>query len=244
MPTPLGQEELTVLVPDAPVGEQFPLIGVGPGASYTKDDMTWISEHLASHGFMVVTVTPTFLFGVNVQPWGEALVHAIEQVQADAAGSGTPAAGRFDGRLGLLGYSAGGGGAMVAAGMLPDVETVVGLAPATNLLGAPASIEQPFLQVCGELDTAVNAEACNAFHDNHAEDHVRETLFLMGHDHWVFTNEAENPEVPFALSRRYATAWFELFLKDAQHRRGVLFGDGAMADVASGAIGDLRYVMP
>lgn len=244
---PLGKVLFTVWYPaDARAREQFPLVPIAPGASFTKESMIWVGSHLASHGYIAITITPTVLYGVDVTAWGQAVINAIDHARDADANPKSPIHQRLDpGNIGVLGYSAGGGGAMVASELDAEIDTVVGLAPAVNLLGTPDKVQVPFIEICGDLDTLVSPQDCTAFYDRQDADLAREMLFVVGSDHWVNTDGATaNNTLPHqALAKRTFTAWFNYYLKgQTGESEPFLTGPIAADSVRDGKISGLRRV--
>lgn len=245
-PVPPGGTRYTVWYPDTSVAQQFPAVIVAPGATYLKEDMAWLGEHLASHGYLAVGFTPTIQVCPCVGLWRDGLMDSVAQLKREADDSRSPIHARWEkGNIGAVGYSAGGGGALLASSESAELRTVVGLAPAVNILDAPGSTDVPFLQICGGTDDVVPREACATFHDNHAGTEVpRQLLLLRGVGHWVFVNGAEPPNAlqAQATSRRYVVAWLHRFLKGlTDEANELLIGAGAERDLASGELGDLRH---
>ena len=84
---------------------------------------------LASNGFVVIvidTLSPTN----NAEQRAVQLIAALNQVIAFSATVGHPLLGRVDGnRLGVMGHSYGGGGALLAGTNNPSLKAVIPLAP-------------------------------------------------------------------------------------------------------------------
>ena len=246
IPHGFGPAQTTVRYPaDGDAGERFPAVIVAPGASYTNEDMTWIGTHLSSHGYITVSVDQPLVFGVDASWWGESVINGLALIKTENDTPGSPIEGMLDtAQIGTMGYSAGGGGALWAATQSDEIRTVVGLAPAVNVVGSPPSIEVPFLEICGEVDDVVPPDACNGFYDNHADDFTRSLVFVSGRGHWVNTDDTDDLEY-LEIARRQYTAWFGYVLKGLQiDYEPFVYGAQLQQDIARGTLVDVRYVTP
>ena len=116
---------------DAPVAaDRWPLLLVSHGNGGSARMMGWFGTALARAGYVVVAVDHPGNNGVDpmtdagsILPWNRAddLAAALAAVQADPVLSAHVDAGR----VGLVGYSAGGFTALVAAGARPDMSRLI-----------------------------------------------------------------------------------------------------------------------
>ncbi len=233
-------------------GEVFPAIVVAPGASFTKEDMKWIGTHLSPHGFITISITPPQLYNASVVPWGVSLLGAIEMLKEEAASPDSPIYGLWDQeKIGAIGYSAGGGGAMVASNRNDEVDTVVGIAPAVNIPfdgNQTIDVDVPSLVIGGSADNTVPANACVNYYKRQPS--PKAVIVVKGSSHWVNTNGSltNRPNVApghQAIAKKYFTAWFQYFLKDlTDDYQAYLFGDEAQKDLDDGLLTQLKQVAP
>ncbi|MFN7954050.1 MAG: hypothetical protein U0610_20150 [bacterium] len=145
---------------------QVPGIVLSNGLAAPGSIMTWISDHLASHGYAVLTFTPANTLSLDMTAWAAGFERGIDAfLGADGA-----SAGALDGlvdpeHIGLVALSAGGAGAIEAAGNDPRIGAVVAFAPGISDLGrflfqdtidAAARIAAPTQIQVGTEDCLVN----------------------------------------------------------------------------------------
>ena len=100
------------------------------GYTNTKEDMYWLADHLSSHGFIVITMTP--LNNLSLPPvWATAHKGGVDKLKDENSRLLSPIRNKVDtAKLGIMGFSMGGGGTLLAAGDLgTQIKTAVPLAP-------------------------------------------------------------------------------------------------------------------
>lgn len=112
-----------------------------------KEDVAWIAEHLVTHGYIVIAMTPNNNMGQNEQ-WEKAHKAGFKTLIAENQRPESPLFGLVDEKnLQLMGFSKGGGGALLAAADLGDqIKSTQALAP--------------FMDQDYELDAIRSATAC------------------------------------------------------------------------------------
>ena len=132
------------------------------GFTNTKEQMVWLSEHLTSHGYVVIAMTPTNRFGTP-EIWGKAHVAGFNKLAAENARSGSPIVNKIDlNKRAITGFSMGGGGVLIAAEQLAGQNTAT-LALAPYLFSSPQALFDaqvvPTMILGSELDElAKNSE--------------------------------------------------------------------------------------
>lgn len=105
---------------------KYAVVAVCPGFTATQSSIAAISRRLATHGFVVATINTNSTFDFPPSRANQ-LLAALRTVTALTTG---PAAGKMDTtRQSVAGWSMGGGGAMLAAGMTPGLKSGVAFAP-------------------------------------------------------------------------------------------------------------------
>jgi predicted dienelactone hydrolase len=190
-----GSSIQTHSVPDAPLpagATRYPVLIFAPGLSNLPTHYTTLLEDLASHGYVIFGITPTYSAGVVVFPDGRVVsgtdagrlnTSADPQVAADQlidlwshdvrfvmdhlAGLNAESGGRFGGRLdldhlGVFGHSF--GGATAAEVCHVDVRCTAGIDLDGALAGAvvDTGLAIPFLVMQHDLGACSNA-ACQTF---------------------------------------------------------------------------------
>ncbi|RII20402.1 Lipase 1 [Streptomyces sp. YIM 130001] len=187
--------------PTADTTGRHGVIAASPGLGADESMVAWFGELLASHGFVTITLNTRATDDTADERAGQ-LRSALDYAAQDSA-----AADRADPRrLGVLGHSAGGGGALVAAAEHREIRAAVALTPYYDGAYDWARVRAPALVIGGEQDEVAPVT-------DHAEPMYRGTrsaekayLSLDG-DHFV-TN------TPGALVAEQTVAWFKRFVDD------------------------------
>ncbi|NLU72293.1 alpha/beta hydrolase [Streptomyces sp. HNM0575] len=191
----------TVRYPDDG-SRDYGVIAASPGLGADESTVAPYGELLASHGFVVITIdtkTPEDSPAQRGRQLLRALDYATER--SDAADRADPR------RLGVLGHSMGGGGALYAAARNPHIRAAVPLTPYATRRDWHR-VEAPTLVVGGSDDeVAPVSEYADAFYEGLSGAREKAYLELKG-DHFVATP-------PDGLVSRQVVAWFGHFLAGA-----------------------------
>ncbi len=256
-PTEHGTAQSTIVYPTSIEAAPFPAIVMAPGYCAIAAWQTWVGNHLASHGYVVLTFTdPTFCVGT---PYGqdEGARGGFAALESESATPGRPIFGLVDStRRGIIGHSMGAGTATQLATEDPNV-----LAFATMGLGglvdsAPPLIGRPMLLIDGNLDCQAGYTGdITAYEALYRAD--RQLVVIAGGNHSGFTDEGSLGDVlgpalgdcertiqvedhQHRLARRYFTAWFDWYLKGDAEVLPYLGGEPAQADLAAGLLTEMR----
>jgi MYXO-CTERM domain-containing protein len=251
---PIAGKQVTfdLYVPQA-VGPA-PVVAVGHGFPRSKANMVGWGQELARRGYVVAV--PSFPFGApdhagNAKILAGLLAWMVTQGQS----AGSLLFGRVDGeRRGVVGYSAGGLSAVLAAADEPSIDVVVGLDPVD--VGGAGQQAAPKLQVPVTFIRA-EAHACNS-NGNAAQIFAaltvpRLSLQVIGGTHC----DGESPADPLcaltcgaqdaqrhARFRRYAFATLDHVLLCDGSMAAWLGGSSAQADTAIKNIEPQGYPPP
>lgn len=113
----------TVYYPDDD-SQRYGVIAAAPGLGADESMVSWYGDMLASHGFVVLTMN-THTLNDSPDQRGEQILAALDHAVEDSAAAKVA----DPDRLGVLGHSMGGGGALVAAADRPEIRSVVSLTP-------------------------------------------------------------------------------------------------------------------
>ena len=101
-------------------GETFGGVAIAPGFTELQENISWWGQHLASHGFAVLTLD-TNSPRDNPALRAEALMAAVEIIRGENSRDGSPLRGKIDvARMAIMGHSMGGGGTLLAANAHSD----------------------------------------------------------------------------------------------------------------------------
>ncbi len=161
--------------PDEPApagypGAPYPSVLLTNGLATMANMLSWLSEHLASHGYVVLAFTPHNPFSMDVSAWGHGFHYGPDLLAAENSRAASPVFGSIDmASIGIIGLSFGGAGVIEAAGTSDiPIKAVVALAPQyIELLGetvfadpgaAAARISAPTQIQIGSQDCMVHPQ--------------------------------------------------------------------------------------
>ena len=192
-------------------GGPIPATTLTGGFTNTKEQMEWLAEHLSSHGYAVLTMTPNNTLGVP-PGWRDAQFGGFAEFEDENSRSGSPLQGKIDlTKRNLMGFSMGGGGVILAAEEMGNQHTsAIALAP---WLGAYSvdfdAIESPILMLGSEFDEL--AYATERYYSELSPNTERGLAMYAGgsHFHWFGNSETEYKK----KFRTLVTAFLEIQLK-------------------------------
>jgi len=218
-----GYGSATISYPCATEDGPFPATTVIGGLTNTKNQMTWISDNLTSHGFVVIRLTPNFPIGLPVG-WVTSQRAGYEQLIIEN-NENSPVEGLIDeDAIGLLGYSFGARGAILVADELGDkIKAVVAFAPYNDTPSEwdLSNIEAATLIAIGTNDVvAIPRNAKGQFEGlpNHLSAVYAE---ISGSTHLSFINTG-------GFHNKYktlATSWLSMQLEEDDSYETYLYGD-------------------
>jgi len=231
----------------------YPGIIVSSGRGGGEWSVSWISEHLVSHGYVTLAFTPPDMFCNSTTQWAAGFIGGIQQLKLQNSDPSSPVYGLIDTEtFGVIGLSMGGGGCLEAAGTANSgVDAAVPLAPAgynsshtTATMNAAANISVPVQLQIGSADTFVPPERVLPFYTDIIPDTTtKQYIEINGGNHigfltWNFAEIAVlfeiEPEISIGfeeqrrISSRYFTAWFQYHLKGLKGYDRYIFGDDAV----------------
>lgn len=146
-----GYNSAVVYYPDATPLGLLPATTLVAGFTNVKEDILWIAEHLASHGFVVLAYTPSNNYSLDAADWSAAQQVAFRKLEAENTRNGSPIYGRINSeQIGLMGFSMGGAGTILAANGIPKVRTAVAFCPFEPVV---PNGNQPMMLISGTADT-------------------------------------------------------------------------------------------
>lgn len=247
-----GNYLATVKYPAEGTGAPYPVVAVAPGTCAIRDWYRWVGDHLATHGYVVLTFTaPNPCFGGPFQI-SDGFRDGIAQLEAEGADAGSPLFGLVDATArGVMGHSLGAIALELFAAFAPgDVEAAVALAPGPLDGPTMAMIAAPIQIQGASNDGIVPPARARAAYDL-VTGAPRQLLTIEGGNHVSFNDEGSIADIggPLIgdgtrtvagrdhfqrLSRRYFTAWFDYHLKGIAAARDYLDGAQAVQDQADG----------
>jgi dienelactone hydrolase len=208
--------------------ETIPATTLTGGFTNTKEQMYWLADHLSSHGYAVLAMTPNNILG-SPPVWKTAHLAGLATLDNENTRAGAPLYQRIDtDALAIMGFSMGGGGALLAAGELgTGYATAVALAPwLGNNTPDYLNMEEPVLVLGSENDTLAYASTVGSYYESLPSDITRAIAIYRGTDHfdWYGDGDAERK----TKFKTLVTAWLEWRLKHNGNARD--YFDGAEHD--------------
>jgi dienelactone hydrolase len=257
-----GTYEATIRYPAKSDGEltpadnsdvPYPGIIVSSGRGGGEWSVSWISEHLTSHGYVTLAFTPPDMFSNSTTQWAYGFIGGIEQLKMLNNESTSPIYRLIDtDRFGVIGLSMGGAGCIEAAGATDsEVDVAVPLAPGgynssyiTATMNAAKNVSISIQLQVGSNDSFVPPERVFPFYADLIPDTtVKEYIEISGGNHIGFLNQnfaeianqleiESNTSIGFEEQRRissyYFTSWFQYHLKGLEGYYTYIFGDDAI----------------
>ncbi|MEA1958826.1 MAG: dienelactone hydrolase family protein [Chloroflexota bacterium] len=247
-------------------GSPYPGIVVSSGRSGGEWSVTWISERLASHGYVTLAFTPPDAMSNSTTQWTDGFTGGIAELKTQNDTASSPIYGMVDtDTFGVIGFSMGGAGCIEAAGTNgSDVDAIVALAPAgynasgaeTVTMSAARNTSVPIQLQIGTADSFVPPERVSPYYfDLIPDTAAKEYIVIDGGNHigfldQVFAEVADSLDMDAPgtigfeeqrrISGRYFTAWFQYHLKGIEGYRSYIYGDGAVV----GNVSTFEYDIP
>lgn len=175
-------------------------IAIAPGFLSDRSFVSWYGPRLASHGFVVITFNTQSRFD-SWQRRGSQLLSALDYLT-----QASPVRSQVDpARLGVMGHSAGGGGALEAARQRPGLLASIALEPAATRRAFPTPT--PTFVLGGEDDTIAPVSLYAEPMYEALTSREKAYLELEGADHLV--PGADDPTIS-----TYVIAWLKRFVDD------------------------------
>lgn len=219
-------------------GEDFGGIAISPGFIESQKNMSWWGNHLASHGFAVLTLDTNELRD-DPSLRANALMAAIDVLRGEGERMGGTLRGKIlNDRMAVMGHSMGGGGTLLAANA--NSSELKAAIPFTPWLpeGDFGAVSIPTLVIAGEIDRiAPVAEHALPHFESLPENIVKMYIEIKGGNHFIAnTDTGEDRLAPnidvHDLVGGMAVAWLKLFVDGDESYRDLVFGEMPARDSA------------
>jgi dienelactone hydrolase len=179
-------------------------VAVAPGYLVPGSTLDWIARRTATHGFVVILID-TLKPGDGPSLRADELAAALTYLKTASPGA---VRARLDvTRLGVMGHSMGGGGAIEASSQDPSLKASVPLTPWHTTKTWP-TVRVPTLIFAAENDTTAPPDKhAKLFYDSMTNAPEKAYLELAGADHRA-------PVYENATIGLYAVAWLKRFIDD------------------------------
>jgi fermentation-respiration switch protein FrsA (DUF1100 family) len=220
-----------IYYPSVEAGTLLPATTLTGGFTNTKEQMSWLGKHLASHGIVTIVFTPTSNMVGNAQIWANGHKGTLETLVEEQTLNSSPLYQRLNlKRLGVSGYSYGGAGAILAANQEPDL--VAAAVPLAAYQPARPNSPIPYLFITGTQDSVASPAAIlNVFKATRTGQPKAFARF-KGVNHFDMINGGGYHD---AIAR-YVTAWNLRFLADRIDYHEYLNGELAKKHAADTSV--------
>ena len=198
-----------------PIDAEPPFGGVAvvPGFSSTQATIASWGPFLASHGIVTITIG-TNSPGDGPSARSRALLDAVETIRSEHTRTGSPLEGSIDvDRMGVMGWSMGGGGALIALDSHPEIRagiSLCGFSPGASF----SDIRSPILLFAASADPLAGGQS-QGFYASVPAGTPKMLLEVTPGSHAV----ANDPANLGGEIGRYGLSWLKVFLeRDERYR--------------------------
>lgn len=212
------------------------------GFTNTKEQMYWLADHLTSHGYIVITMTPNNILGTPLN-WETAHKGGIDKLKSENTRLLSAIRGKVDtSKLGIMGFSMGGGGTLLAAADLgTDVKTAVPLAPwLGTLIPSYRNIKAKTLIISGSSDSVAFPGIIAGYYNNLPTSITRGLAELRGADHSDFYSITASSSQQTRV-KTLTTAWLKSYLNGDGSYLTYLNGAAHNSNVSAGWYAQYQY---
>jgi len=187
---------------------RFAAIVVAPGFTGYQSSLAWLGPRLASHGFVVMVIDTSTTADMPDQR-AKQLISALQQLSKLNGDKRSPLFGKADmRRVGVMGHSMGGGGAIIASRDNSNLKASLALTPWS--MEKQFSTAVPTLIVACQRDViAPNASYSVPLYNALPDGTHKAYVELKDQTHFCPQSPVNHP-----LMGRYAIAWMKRFLDD------------------------------
>lgn len=202
-----------------------------PGYLAYQSSIAWWGSRLASHGFVVMTIDTKSIYDLPPARATQ-LMAAVNQLKVFNTTAGHAIQGRIDpARMGIMGWSYGGGGTLIAARDNPSLKAAIPLAPKTTTGTDFSGIRTPTLIVGCEADTTAPVDSWSIpFYTSVPTSVKKGYLEITNGDHFCVTNSGPSSAKP--ILGKYGVSWMKRFLDNDTRYSQFLCGSPHTADLS------------
>ncbi|MGW4110213.1 bis(hydroxyethyl) terephthalate hydrolase [Actinosynnema sp. NPDC004786] len=192
----------TIYYPTSTAEGTFGAVAVAPGYTASQSSLSWLGPRLASQGFVVFIIDTNSRYD-QPSSRGDQLLAALDYLTTSSS-----VRSRVDAsRLGVMGHSMGGGGALEATKDRPTLQASIPLT-AWNLTKTWSSVRTPTLVIGAEDDSvAPVASHSEPFYTSLPSTLDKAYLELNGASHFA-------PNTSNTTIAKYSIAWLKRFIDD------------------------------
>ncbi|HYX35634.1 MAG TPA: hypothetical protein VE954_21260 [Oligoflexus sp.] len=214
------------------------------GFTNTKEQMSWLAQHLASHGVITLVFTPTNNQSLNPAIWATGHKGGLQKLIVESQRVGSPIQGRVDPKkIGIMGFSMGGAGTILAVNELATA--VKAAVPICAFLPVTPTAAVPIMLQTGTNDTVAVPRNIEAAYEATADTSPKALANFRGMTHLDVPNGGS--AIQHENIAYYATAWYRVHLGGDVRYQTYLSGDEHKKKVDAGTFAnadDYRILQP
>jgi dienelactone hydrolase len=182
-------------------------IAIVPGYVSRQSSINWWGPRLASHGFVVITIDTNSLYDQPSSRSSQQMA-ALRQVVSLNGSSSSPIYGKVDtSRLGVMGWSMGGGGSLISARDNPSIKAAAPQAP-WNSSSSFSTMQVPTLIFACENDAIASTSSHASPMYNSMRYNAKQYLEINGGSHSCANSGNSNQ----ALIGKKGVAWMKRYM--------------------------------
>ncbi|MFD7657697.1 alpha/beta hydrolase family protein [Actinosynnema sp. NPDC059797] len=192
----------TIYYPTSTAEGTFGAVAISPGYTAAQSSISWLGPRLASQGFVVFTIDTNSRYDQPASR-GDQLLAALDYLTTRSS-----VRDRIDpDRLGVMGHSMGGGGALEATKDRPTLQASIPLT-AWNTTKTWSTVRTPTLIIGAENDSVASVTThSERFYTGLPSTLDKAYLELDGASHFA-------PNSPNTTIAKYSIAWLKRFVDD------------------------------
>lgn len=211
----------------------FPALTFTGGITNVKEQVAWLADHVVTYGFVLIVMTPTNNMSTTTDIWEKAMLGGLEMLESENNRPSSPIYGLVDmDRLGIMGFSMGGGGTLKAANTVGNkIKTALSLAPHEAPVNASMyrNVSVPTVVTTGTRDSICPRDSVKAIFDCLPDDNER--LFVnFTNAHHVDWMDLLGDATTHDRFKTFVVSWLKYYLE----------GDASYQTYLSGAMHDLQ----
>lgn len=219
-------------------------IVVIPGYTAYQSSVSWWGSRLASHGFIVMTIDTHSIYDLPPARATQ-LMAAVNQLKVFNTTAGHAIQGKLDpARMGIMGWSYGGGGTLIAARDNPSLKAAIPFTPKTTTGTDFSGITMPTLIIGCESDSTAPVNSWSIPFYNSIPGSVKKGyLEINNGDHFCPTTTGPGSAKP--ILGKVGVSWMKRFIDNDTRYSPFLCGAPHQADVANtSVVSDYRENCP
>jgi hypothetical protein len=203
----------------------------------TKEQMLWLSAHLASHGFITITFTQKEdVIFADTKLWADGHLGCLKKIKEENKRPESPVCAKVDtNKMGIIGFSMGGSATIDAAAVMgPEVKAAIALAPKAV---TQHSITAATMVITGSADTEAIPFNLKRGYNRIPSSTIKAfvTIKEMTHHDWLDSTNYQ------AIARKLITSWHKVHLASDSSFQTYISGTEHQNDVDAGLYTEYIY---